>query len=246
MLRTRLGRLFWIGAAALLCGAALVALVGLVRGAFSETDSSILLTLGAVFLAGSTAIAAYALVERQTLARLGLAVIGTAPVWGAVLVMAVWADTAERWAATALVALVAELVLVTNLLLLRDRRFAPLAMATAVALTVTVSLLIVVIWAQPGGSVIAKTLGAFAILTGLGYLLMPILQRFAAAPTVGTPAAETLIATLDGIELIAADRDARAGADAVVSDDRGRIHVTAGVADTTLAAGHILVLRRTV
>ena len=89
MFRARLGRLFWIGAVVLLCTAALVSLVALLRGTFTETDGRILLTLGAVFLAGSTAIAWYALVERRTLTRLGWAVVCTAPVWAGVLITAI-------------------------------------------------------------------------------------------------------------------------------------------------------------
>ena len=91
MVRVRLGRLFWIGAAALLCAAALISLVALVRGEFTATDNNILLTLGAAFLTGSAAIAWYALVERGTLTRLGWAAVATAPVWAGVLAFAhIW------------------------------------------------------------------------------------------------------------------------------------------------------------
>ena len=43
----RLSRIFWIGAAAILIAAALVAVAAIVRGDFSDTDGRILGTLGA-------------------------------------------------------------------------------------------------------------------------------------------------------------------------------------------------------
>ena len=49
----RLRRLFWIGAAGLLGLAALISIVALLRGEFTETDGKILGTLGAALLAGS-------------------------------------------------------------------------------------------------------------------------------------------------------------------------------------------------
>jgi hypothetical protein len=244
MFRARLGRLFWIGAVALLCTAALVSLVALLRGTFTETDGRILLTLGAVFLAGSTAIAWYALVERRTLTRLGWAVVCTAPVWATVLIAAIWTAAGDSpWAGTAIVLLIAELVLATDILLLRDRHFVPLVVATAVALAVTSGLILVLIWAEPdGSSAIAKALGASAILTGLGYLLTPVLQRMTRAPAAG--ADEAVIATLDGIELVSTEKAAGASAAVVVSDQHGRIHVAAGPEETTLPAGRILVVRQ--
>ncbi len=51
-----LRRGFWIGAAGLLGLAALISIVALVRGEFTETDGKILATLGAAFLAGSLAL----------------------------------------------------------------------------------------------------------------------------------------------------------------------------------------------
>ena len=45
MSRVRLSRIFWIGAAAILVGAALVALAAVVRGDFSENDGRILVNM---------------------------------------------------------------------------------------------------------------------------------------------------------------------------------------------------------
>ena len=201
MRRARLARLFWIGAAALLCVAALVALLALLRGSFSDTDGRILLTLGALFLAGSTGIAGYALVERGTARWLGWAIVATAPLWFALLTAGIWSDSLGRDAGTALTLLVAELVLATNVLMLRDRRFVPLVAVTAGALALTTALVLVAIWGEHG-SAIARAIGAFAILTALGYFLTPVLQRFAAEPKAARPDV-TVLGVLNGVELVA-------------------------------------------
>jgi len=61
--RVRLSRIFWIGAAAILVAAALVALVAVLRGDFSDSDGRILGTLAAALIAGSTLVAGLVLVE---------------------------------------------------------------------------------------------------------------------------------------------------------------------------------------
>ena len=64
MSRLRLARVFWIGAAAILVAAALVALAAVLRGDFSDNDGRILVTLGALLYTGGAALAGLALVER--------------------------------------------------------------------------------------------------------------------------------------------------------------------------------------
>lgn len=220
MLRARLVRLFWIAAAALLCVAALVALVALLRGRFTQTDGRILQTLAVLFLAGSAAIAGYALVERRTLALLGRIAVATTLPGFAVIATALWSDSHGRLAGTALVVLVAELVLATNALLLRDRRFTLLVAATGIAATLTALFVIVTIWSRNPGSDLGRTIGAFAILTGLGYLLTPVLQRFAAAPARGESAEPVVLATLDSVELVSS-REPVEGVEVTARPPRG-------------------------
>jgi hypothetical protein len=55
--RARLRRIFWIGAAAILVVAALIGVAAVAGGHFSSTDGKILLTLGALLLAGATGFA---------------------------------------------------------------------------------------------------------------------------------------------------------------------------------------------
>ena len=58
MTRRRLAGAFWLGAAAILVAAALVSLVAILKGGFSETDARILGTLGALLYTGAAALAA--------------------------------------------------------------------------------------------------------------------------------------------------------------------------------------------
>jgi hypothetical protein len=94
--RIRLARIFWIGAAAILVAAALVALLAVLRGEFSETDGRIVLTLGALLYTGGAAIAGLALADRGPARRLGLVVAGFAPVALAITVAAIWSFVWEQ------------------------------------------------------------------------------------------------------------------------------------------------------
>lgn len=74
----RLSRLFWIGAAAILIVAALVAVGSILRGDFGETEAQILGTLLSLLVAGATAIAGLALIERGVAREFGVAAIAGA------------------------------------------------------------------------------------------------------------------------------------------------------------------------
>ena len=95
----------------------------------------------------------------------------------------------------------AELVLTTNVLMLRDRRFVQLVAATAGALGLTTVLVLVAIWGEHG-SALARAIGALAILTALGYFLTPVLQRFAAEPNAARPDV-TVLGVMNEVELVA-------------------------------------------
>ena len=55
MTRRRLARVFWLGAAAILVAAALISLVAVLKGSFSDTDANILGTLAALLYCGGAA-----------------------------------------------------------------------------------------------------------------------------------------------------------------------------------------------
>jgi hypothetical protein len=205
----RLSRVFWIGAATILIAAALVAVAAILGGDFDETDAKILGTLFAVLLAGATAISGYALVERQDLPALGWAAVVGGIVCFVVIAAAIWdefdSDTLGRWAGTALAVVVALLLVTTQRLLLRVSRLTVVFYGTAVVAVLAAVVTGSAIWAEGDGGEDAPGLweatAIFWILAALGFLLLPVLQRFASAG-VESSEARTL-ATLDGVELVA-------------------------------------------
>ena len=208
MTRGRLARVLWIGAAAILVAAALVALAALLRGDFSETDGRILLTLAALLYAGGTAIAGLALADRGPARRLGWAVAAVAPV-GLALVLAaiwsfVWEAENEPWnklAWSAVLALLAGLLATTALLLARRPVLVRLAIAAGALALVAAALSIAGIWSEPEGDTYVKAVGAAWILAALAFFLVPVLQRLTAA---GVAESEVrVLARLDDVELVA-------------------------------------------
>lgn len=230
-IRLRLGRIFWIGAAAILVVAALVAVSSILGGDFSETDGKILGTLFSLLLAGAVVISGYALVERETLVPLGWAAV----VWGTVaftvLAAAIWSsfenETLGRWAGTMTALLVALLLVTTQRLLLRVEGLTILFFATAVVAGLAVLATGAAIWGERDGGGDApgtwEASAIFWILTALGFMLVPVLQRFTA--TGASPADIRVLATLGDVELVAS---------------RGPLE---GVAVETPSAGERLVLR---
>ena len=176
-MRGRLGRLFWIGAAALLGAAALVAIVAVLRGELTQTDEKILATLGAALVGGGTALAGLALVERRALAALGWAAIGAGTGGFAVFTYEVWRDFPdEEWVGTTLVVVGVLLLLATARLLLRPHLawlFASLAVVGTLAGAGTIR----AIWVDEPGAAWGRVLAALWILTGLAWSLVPVLGR---------------------------------------------------------------------
>ena len=202
----RLARIFWIGAAAILVAAALVALVAVLRGDFSDTDGRILGTLAAVLFAGSTAVAGLALVERGGRA-LGWSAVAIAIPAFASLVYAIWefvfdgGDDAWRWGWLGAFVLVAALIAVTSQLLARVPRIRELAyLAGALAATASAGT-VAAIWTEDPDESFGRAIAVLWILTALAYLLVPVLQRFTSA---GHALDEVrVLADLDGVQLVA-------------------------------------------
>lgn len=205
MHRARLARLFWIGAAAILVVAALISVIAVLSGGFSSTDGRILATLGSILLAGATAVAGLSLVERRQLVPLGWVAVGGAAVGFALLEASIWhgfeGKTINRLAGTALLVLIELLLATTGRILLRGKRLLPLYGAMLVLLSVAVLLTVVTIWSGADSSRMAKAITTFWILAVLGWLLVPVLQRFS---SVGAEeAAVRVLAELDGVEIVA-------------------------------------------
>jgi hypothetical protein len=226
--RVRWSRVFWIGAAAILIVAALIAVVAILRGDISETEWKILGTLGTLLVTGATAIAGLALVERRSATLLGWAAIAAGAVGFAIVTASIWDEfgdeTLSKAAGSVIALVIALLLLVTQRIPLRVPRLAPVFYATAAAAAVAVGLALVAIWSEANDTeTLAQALLVFSILTALGYLLLPVLQRFTSAGVPET--AERVLAELNGVELVAT-------------------HAHEGALDVDLEPGERLLLRR--
>jgi hypothetical protein len=202
----RLSRIFWIGAAAIIVAAALVALTAVLRGDFSDTDGRILGTLGAALLGGATLISGLALVDRGGRA-LGWTTVAISVPGFALLVYAIWDFVFESgndvwqlgWSGA--LALLAALMASTAQLLARTARIVRLAWVAGGLATAATVASIAAIWSESPGETLGKLIAALWILAALAFFLVPVLQRFtsAAAPTT----AERVLAQLDGVTLVA-------------------------------------------
>ena len=206
MTRVRLSRIFWIGAAAILVAAALVALVAVLRGDFSDTDGRILGTLAAVLLAGSTLVAGLVVVEHGS-RLLGWAAVAVSGPAFAAIAYSIWDFVFEGegdswlWGWAGILALVAALIAVTARLLGRSPALVRLAWVAGALATASAAVSYMAIWRDDSGDDLGRVIAVLWILTGLAYLLVPVLQRFSAA--VSPPGGERVVAELDGVELVA-------------------------------------------
>ena len=204
MTQSRLARTFWVGAAGILVLAALIGIAALLKGDVTETDGKILLTLLALLVSSGAAVAGLTLVERGG----RLATVG----WGAVLVSVVsfvlieattWEsfdnEALAKLGGIAALALIAMLMGTTQLVLHRGR-LAPLVGATWLALLLAFALTTAGILTETGDAALWKAAGTFWILGLLGWLLLPVLQRFSSA---GIDPSIRVLGTLDGVELVA-------------------------------------------
>ena len=208
MIRVRLSRVLWIGAAAILVAAALVALVAVVRGDFSENDGRILLTLATVLYAGGTGLAGLALADRGRL-WLGRLVAAAAAPCLALVLWGIWSlafDGADDYDATraawsAALVLLVGLIAATSLLLARGGVPTAIAYAASALAAVAAALSIVGIWTEPEADRYVQSVAVVWILTALAYFLVPVLQRFTSA---GGEGSIRRLGHLDGVELVAA------------------------------------------
>ena len=203
MNRRRLARTFWIGAAAALVVAALIALAAVLRGDFSDTDGRILGTLAAVLLAGGTLISGLVLVDRDG-AQLGRVSVVVAPVGFGLLTYAIWdfvfdgGGDAWRYGWIGALVLTATLIAVTARLL-AESASTPLAMLAGILAALATAVSVYAIWNSNDSESIGKGVAVLWILTGVCYLLVPVLERFRAeADEPGV----RILATLDDVQLV--------------------------------------------
>jgi hypothetical protein len=202
--RVRLSRIFWIGAAATLVVAALIGVAGLLRSDFTETDGKILLTLLTLLVAGGAAVAGLALVERSRFVAFGWFTTVVAVASFVFIAAATWRDFDDdpltKLAGISAVVLIGALLVSTQMILHRDRLPA-VVIATWLTLFLAVSGTTIGILGEEDSDALWKAVGSLWILGFLGWLLVPVLQRFTA---VGASARGIrVLAVLDGVELVA-------------------------------------------
>ena len=219
-------RIAWLGAAAILVAAALVALGAILRGDFSETDGQILGTLAAVLYTGGALFAGLSVVDRGH-RIVGWSLAAAAPVCFMLLLPAIWSvfdesgdDNVWRWAWSAALALLAGTMLATALLLARADTARLLARATGAAAGIAATLSIAAIWAEADGDGWTQLIAALWIIAVLAYVLVPVVDRFSRAAPMPD---ERVLARLGDVELVA---------------------TRAGTFDAPLRAGERLLLRR--
>ena len=223
-----LSRIFWIGAGAILVVSALIAVSAVVRGDFGETDAKVLGTLLSLLVAGATAVSGLALAERSISAALGWTAVAGAGVCFLLQAAAIWdefsSDALGKWAATSIAVLLALLLVATQRLIVREERLLLLFYATALTAALAAAFTGVSVFDDGDG--MWEGVGVLSILTVLGYLLLPVVQRL----TSGSAGAQTtgirVLGALDGVELVAA---------------RGRVD---GIAVEPPSPGEQLILRR--
>ena len=223
-----LRRIFLLGAATLVSVAALVAIAAILNGDFGDTEGKVFATLATAFVAGSTAIAGIACLERGVARPLGWLGI-VLSTFGFVL----W--TEEEWAqhhsgrywkllGFVLIWTLFLLVVTTARLMTRSPRlertlFRPTAAAAGGAALVVTTMVL------RGHGDGWQLFAVLLILALLGETLIPILQRFDAT----APPSERVLGEVGGVVVVA------------VRGARGSVRV--GDRDVSLADDEQVVIR---
>ncbi|MFN2466759.1 MAG: hypothetical protein ABR521_01300 [Gaiellaceae bacterium] len=204
-----LRRLFLLGAAALACVAALLAIVTLLRGDFGETEGDLFATIGATFVAISAVAAGAALLERGIARPLGLAGLVLACAGFVLWTEQIWAEHhSERYWKVLWLLLawtLAVLLATTTRLLTRTERLArTLFPTTAGAAGLAALVATVMILREAGGG--WQLLGVLLVLALLGQVLTPLLGRAGERPAGTT--GERVLGTVAGASVVAVQGDA--------------------------------------
>jgi hypothetical protein len=222
--------MFWIATAAALIVGALIGIAGILEGDISETDWKVLGTLGSLLLAGATAVAGLTLVEQRKLPGLGWGATATAGVGFVLLVAAIWnefdLEGLSKLAGSAAIVLPGLLLATTGRSLLRTNALLLVYGGMLAALTAAVLVSVGVVWSDDASDATWKAIATLWILAVLGWLLIPVIQRFFSVGAAAAEATVRVLGALDGVEVVAA---------------RGPVE---GVAVESPAPGERLVLRR--
>jgi hypothetical protein len=201
-----LRRIFLLGAAAIASLAALVAISAILSGDFGDTEGKIFATLGAAFVAGSSAIAGIACLERGVSRPIGIA--GVVLAVGGFILWAeqIWAEhqSDAYWKLLGLVLIwtVATAMVMTTRLMTRSphlvRTLFPVTAAATVAAAVVVTVMVL---REEGDG--WQLFAVLLILAVLGEILTPIVERYAATPVDDAAPAERLLGVSHGVKVVA-------------------------------------------
>jgi hypothetical protein len=205
----RYARLFWIGAAGAIVLAALIGISALLRSDFTETDGQVLLTMLALLVASGTAVAGLTVAERGHVA-VGWSAVAVAVVSFFFIATATWSgfddETLNKLAGTCALALIATLLGTTQLVLHRGQHGWALLVTWAALLfaffTTTAG-----IWDEIGDDGLWKVAGSCWIVGVMGWILLPVLQRFTAAAVAPSANGQRVLAALGDVELVATRSD---------------------------------------
>ena len=174
----------WTAIAAAIGIAAGIAVVIVVHGPLGDTSIRAAFSAVAVAIAGATAVAGLALLDRRRLQPFGTLVLLASPLFVAAMLYGVWAfvgdgdNDALRWAYTGLIWSIATLLVATELLLARARELQlTLAPVVASAAQVAAAFLTVTLWSKGGSETRVKAFAAFGIVAFAGWLATPVLER---------------------------------------------------------------------
>ena len=205
----RIRRLFWLGAAVLFSIAALVAIAAVLGSGFGETQGRILATCGIAFVCGAATLAGLACIDRGVLRPVGWGAVSLGIGTGAVWAGAIWqGDTGKTyWKLAAILAawmLTALVVTTLRLLVSSPRLLSTLVPATWGTAALAAGVSTEMILTEDGGP--WKLVLVLVILTALGYVLTPVLQRFRAAAEHAPPE-ERLLGSVAGADIVAVRGD---------------------------------------
>jgi hypothetical protein len=150
-------------------------------------------------------VAGLALIEQRKMPGLGWGAVGCAAVGFVLLVVAIWnefdLEGLAKLAASSAIVLPGMLLATTGRLLLRSRRLLFVWVLMVVAVTAAVLLSVGAVWADWDDA--GEAIATLWILAVLGWLLVPVVQRFVSVGAEPTGAVRVL-GELDGVELVAA------------------------------------------
>lgn len=190
-----LRRIFLLGAATIVSFAALVAIAAILNGDFGDTEGKIFATLATAFVAGSTAIAGVACLERGASRPFGLAGVILATLGFILWADQIWDqhDSDGYWKLLGVVAIwtVAILIVTTTRLMTRSpellRTLFPATVVAAVGAGLVVTRMVL---SETGDG--WQLFAVLLVLAALGEILTPILQRFVVTPPGDLPSERVL------------------------------------------------------